>query len=318
MPPVTPYASSSSLRSLKKAKAGVRMAEGRILIVEDDVELAETLGDYFESRGYEVKVTHLGEEAVSICRDWVPEIVIQDIRLPDIDGYEVVRHLQQNVRTRQVGVVFLTELTNRDYRLRGLKLGAVDYITKPFDLEELGLRVSNAIKALQRPRPFDPITNLLRREALKDELFSTIKKGRWVALRIVLQGIEDFRDFYGFVAGDDLLRAVALVINNTLNRHTSGRKITGLLGEADFLLVIPSREADRIEATLRERIGKTVSFFFPAGEFARLPAEEGSPIIKVKMGKALLDQQVHRSLKDIEKATEPLELVSVINVEGRS
>jgi len=297
------------------------MAEGKILIVEDDAEVADRLQAYFRAGGYEVKVTPFGMEALEICRHWVPEVIIQDIRLPDIDGYEVVRRLQESVRTKQIGVVFLTELGSRADRLRGLQLGAVDYITKPYDIEELSLKVKNAIKALRRPQPFDPVTNLLRRDAFACEVLSLIETGEWAALRILLRGIEKFRDFYGFVAGDDLLRAVSLVLNNALNLYEGARGIAGLLGEGDFLLLVPADKVDEIETYLKNKLGRTVGYFFPTGEFASLPTDrQAPPVIEVKMGKAPVKGGIYRSpeeakslLRDIEKATEPLETVALVN-----
>lgn len=289
------------------------MSEGRILIVEDDVEFAEHLQRFFQAEGYEVRVTSFGQEALEISRHWLPEVIIQDIRLPDISGYEVVRRLQERVRTRQIGVVFLTELGSRSDRLQGLRLGAVDYITKPCDFEELSLKVKNAIKALRRPQPYDPVTNLLRREAFACEALSLIRSGDWTALRVLILGMEEFRDFYGFVAGDDLLRAVALVINNALNSCGEASCLTGLLEEGDFLLLIPADEADRVEELLREKLGRTVSFFFPSGEFAALPADRGTPpSIEVKMGRAMIRGGLYNNLEEIERATEPLKTVTVV------
>ena len=293
------------------------MSEGRILIVEDDAEFADHLQKLFQAEGYEVKVTPFGQEALEISRHWLPEVIIQDIRLPDIDGYEVVRRLQESVRTRQIGVVFLTELGGRTDRLRGLRLGAVDYITKPCDFEELSLKVKNAIKALRRPQPYDPVTNLLRREAFACEALSLIKSGEWAALRVLIQGVEEFRDFYGFVAGDDLLRAVALVINNALNSCEETKCITGLLGEGDFLLLIPADKVDRVEKLLRDKLGRTVGFFFPSGEFATLPTDRGTPpVIEVKMGKTLIKGGLYSNLDEIESATEPLKTVTVVERGG--
>ncbi|MCS7287145.1 MAG: response regulator [Anaerolineae bacterium] len=282
------------------------MPEGRILIVEDDVELAVRLKDYFQARGYEVLIAHLGQEALSLARLWTPEIIIQDIRLPDMDGFEVARRLAESPRTRAVGIFFLTQLGDRESKLQGLKLGAVGYMAKPFDLDELELRVRNAIKALRRPRPLNPITGLFNRETLAIELSSLLQEGKWAAFRVLLDGIEEFMDYYGFVTADDLLRAVALVLKNLL-AQTRAEGLAGHLGEADFLFLCPVEKAEEIESKLKETLARTIAAFYPAKEIAG----ERRPTITIKLGKAIIEEGKISLLEEVERATTPLESIDV-------
>ena len=277
------------------------MPEGRILIVEDDVELAERLRDFFEARGYEVKTAALGQEAITLCRRWIPDIVIQDIRLPDMDGFEVARNLAQSPRTKSAGIFFLTQLDNRESKLQGLSLGAIDYVAKPFDLEELELKVRNAVKALRRPRPQNPITGLLNRETLALEMAPMLRKGSWTAFRISLEGIEEFRDVYGFLAADDLLRAVALVLKNLL-AQIGGEGILGHLRENEFLLLSQAEKVEEVENKLREAVIRTIEAFYPAQEISGKHTE----LLSVKFGKASIEGREGLSIEDLEKATEPL------------
>jgi len=277
------------------------MPEGRILIVEDDVELAERLKAFFEARGYEVKTAALGQEAVALCRRWIPDIVIQDIRLPDMDGFEVARSLAQSPRTKSTGIFFLTQLGDRESKLQGLSLGAIDYVAKPFDLEELELKVKNAIKALRRPRPQNPVTGLLNRETLALEIASMLREGNWVAFRISLEGIEEFRDIYGFLAADDLLRAVALVLKNLL-AQVGGEGIIGHIRENEFLLLSKPEKGEEVENRLREAVIRTIEAFYPAQEIGRKRRE----LLSVKFGKASIEGREGLSIEELEKATEPL------------
>ncbi|HID62834.1 MAG TPA: response regulator transcription factor, partial [Anaerolineae bacterium] len=119
------------------------MKKNKILIVEDDLDTSDMLRVYFEAQGYEVLTAAWGGDALEICQKTLPDLIIQDIRLPDIDGYEICRRLRDNLRTSQIPFIFLTEKRERDDKIAGLKLGAVDYITKPFDVQELRLRVRN-------------------------------------------------------------------------------------------------------------------------------------------------------------------------------
>jgi DNA-binding response OmpR family regulator len=131
-----------------------------ILIVEDDLDVADMLNAYFRVQGYEILAANWGEEAVKLCQKKIPDLVILDIRLPDIDGYEVARRLRNDRHSREIPIIFLTDKRNRQDRLQGLELGADDYVTKPFDIQELRLRVRNALRRSSQGTLTNPVTNL--------------------------------------------------------------------------------------------------------------------------------------------------------------
>jgi DNA-binding response OmpR family regulator len=131
-----------------------------ILIVEDERDTADMLSAYFESQGYQVLQAAWGKDAVQLTAETTPNLILLDIRLPDIDGYEVCRQLRMQRRTQNTPIIFLTEKRERMNRLQGLELGAVDYITKPFDIQELRLRVRNALRRAEFDTLTDPVTSL--------------------------------------------------------------------------------------------------------------------------------------------------------------
>ena len=116
-----------------------------ILVVEDDFEIAQMLRIFFESKGYQVIIAPRGEKALELCQRRLPNIILLDILLPGIDGYEVCRRLKSNQQTKSVPVIFLTQKDERADQIIGLGLGADDYITKPFDIAELESSVERLI-----------------------------------------------------------------------------------------------------------------------------------------------------------------------------
>jgi DNA-binding response OmpR family regulator len=118
----------------------------RILVVEDEFETADMLRIYFEFCGYEVLSTAWGRDVLGICRESDPDLIILDIQLPDTDGYEVYRELSNTQQTSHIPVIFLTKLVGDDLKAASRAKGALDYITKPFDLEQLERRVRNALR----------------------------------------------------------------------------------------------------------------------------------------------------------------------------
>ena len=122
--------------SLTRMSGGRNVAETpHILIVEDQSNTAEMLHSYFQAQGYKVTTVGWGRDALAFVEKTLPDLVVLDIRLPDIDGYEVFRHLRAHWRTEHIPVIFLTEKRERGDKLLGLEMGAVDYITKPFDVQ---------------------------------------------------------------------------------------------------------------------------------------------------------------------------------------
>ena len=118
----------------------------RILVVEDELETEEMLRTYFEFCGYEVLSTAWGKDVLDICLEGHPDLIILDLQLPDIDGYEVYQELSNTQQTSHIPVIFLTKVVDDDLKATSREMGALDYISKPFDLEELERRVQNALR----------------------------------------------------------------------------------------------------------------------------------------------------------------------------
>jgi PleD family two-component response regulator len=237
--------------------------EAKILIVEDDPDVADMVQTYLQAQGYKVMAVNWGEEAIPASLTGHPDLVILDIRLPDIDGYQVAERLRSDRRTQEIPIIFLTEKQGRADRLHGLELGADDYITKPFDVQELRLRVRNALRRTVGGSVINPVTDLPE-EVLSDErLRECLESNGWAAILISLQYLEDFRENYGFVASDDVLRAVGLMIRNAVREVGGLNDYVGHLGPTHFLLVTRSEGASVLKKRIRERLGSSMDYFYP-------------------------------------------------------
>src|SRR3972149_520886 len=126
------------------------MSKGRILVVEDDFDISNMLRIYFTGQGFEVSVAPRGGEALALTRQSIPHLIVLDIMLPDMDGYAVCKEPRPPPPPSHIPIIFLTQKDERSDKIAGLELGADDYITKPFDIEELKLRVTNAIARQER------------------------------------------------------------------------------------------------------------------------------------------------------------------------
>ncbi len=237
--------------------------KSRILIVEDDPDVAEMLTAYFRSQEYDVSTVNWGEDGVRSSQQSTPDLVILDIRLPDIDGYEVARRLRSDRRTADIPIIFLTEKRDRADRLQGLELGADDYITKPFDIQELRLRVRNALNRVSQGSLTNPITGLPEGALVEEKLSQVLGGNNSALLFVSLENMDAFRESYGFVASDDVLRAISLMIANTMGEFSRPEDFLGHLSGTDFILVLPPSNLASLSEKLRARLGQAMEYFYP-------------------------------------------------------
>ncbi|HDD24653.1 MAG TPA: response regulator [Chloroflexi bacterium] len=230
------------------------MSEGRLMIVEDDVDISNMLRIYFQSQGYDVIVAPRGEDALEMCRQQLPHIIVLDIMLPDMDGYDVCRNLRGNLRTSHIPIIFLTQKDERSDKIKGLELGADDYITKPFDLEELKLRVKNSMSRAQYESLTNATTGLPSGRLIEDQLRKLMRRDGWGIIYVGIRGFNEFKDEYGFVAGEEVLRFVAMVMGRAVDSVGTPNDFIGHIGGDDFLIIAANKEVlPAIAKDLQER-----------------------------------------------------------------
>lgn len=240
------------------------MEKPQLLIVEDNTDLSDMLNAYFRVQSYDVLIANWGEEAVKLSLEHDIDLVVLDIRLPDIDGYEVCRRLRSNRKTQDIPIIFLTEKRDRIDKLQGLELGVVDYITKPFDIQELRLRVRNAISRAQRHALINPVTDIPEGAASQERLSSLLLSDeRWAILQLTISSLGAFRERYGFVAADDVLRAVTLMIKNAVRDYGTTDDYIGHASPESFFIITTVDKAEEIKARFEARIEQSREYFYP-------------------------------------------------------
>ena len=241
----------------------------RMMVVEDDRDTAEMLVAYFEAQGYAVTPVAWGQDAIREAQEGTtPDLILLDIRLPDMDGFEICKHLRSHRRTQYIPIIFLTEKRERSDRLSGLELGAVDYITKPFDIQDLRLRVRNILRRSKYQTLVHPVTGLPNLDLVEERLSVLINQQNWAMLTVQINGLNAFADRYGFVARDDALRALALLMNNVVNDGQSDpdSSFVGQINDNSFLIIVEATRLPDLRERLTARIRQSVNFFYPAKE----------------------------------------------------
>ena len=262
------------------------MTKDKILFVEDDPEQANVLRLYFESQGYEVMQASWGRDGVEMARKNPPDLIVLDIRLPDLDGYEVCRQIRRNWRTSQTPVIFLTDLKQRGERLAGLKLGAVDYLTKPYDVQELRLRVRNALSRSKFESLVDPVTGLPGEKLIDSRLQEIIHGRNWAIVLLSILGLEEFSERYGFVSSNEVLRATSLVLTKAVGDLGGPDDFVGDPGRGDFIVVTSPETVTPLKERVVTELKRNIAYFYPVAD--REPpadkAHEAAPVISIALG----------------------------------
>jgi PleD family two-component response regulator len=285
------------------------MGKARLLVVEDDIDIGNMLRIYFSGMDFDVDVAMRGKDALEKTKQVLPHLIVLDIMLPDIDGYEVCRNLRTNMRTSHIPVIFLTQKDERSDKLQGLELGADDYITKPFDIEELKLRVQGAIRRSERESLTDPRSGLPAGRLIEDQLRRIIRERGWALLDARLNNFEPFKDVYGFVAGDDVLRFTSMLIGEVVDELGATSDFIGHAGGDNFIIITKEEKAEAIKARLKERFDNEVqthyNFMDRQQGFVQAPAPDGTtvkvPFMTISVG--IVSPSAH-SFADIREITE--------------
>ena len=281
------------------------MSNGRILIVEDDFDISNMLRIFFTGQGYHVDVAARGNDALELCRKKLPDLIVLDIMLPDMNGYEVCTVMRKTTRTSHIPIIFLTQKDERSDRIAGLELGADDYITKPFDIEELKLRVRTAINTYKRHNMTDPITGLPSSRLIEDQLRALMRSKDWTYLQIGIDHIEPFSDEYGFLARDEVLRFTTLLLNEVDDEHGTLDDFIGHATSNTFVLVTKVENVNTIVNELRQQFAEGIlsHYSFIDREQGGIMQPDGKLVPLMKLSLGIVSDKTQR-FSDIREITE--------------
>ncbi|HET9111590.1 MAG TPA: response regulator [Ktedonobacterales bacterium] len=213
-----------------------------ILVVEDDALVAGMLRATLEAEGYHPLVACTGEEGVILAQREDPQLILLDLMLPGMDGFAVVQNLRGNARTAHIPVMVVSARHDAADKVRAFESNVDDYLTKPFNGDELLARIRTQLRHVQQLQ-LSPLTGLpsgLRIEhAIEDRL---TEPGCWSILYLDLDNFKAYNDVYGFVRGNDLIRLLGRIINETMRELGGPTDFLGHVGGDDFvLLTTPDR-----------------------------------------------------------------------------
>jgi DNA-binding response OmpR family regulator len=226
-----------------------------ILIVDDDQAIIKLLTDLFSIEGYQILSTNWGHEAISLIEKHHPDLVIMDVLLPDINGFEVTERIRAKRGTAFTPVLFLSETAEREQRLKGLSLGAEDFIGKPFDIEELVLRVRNVLGRFAHAAQTNPVSGLPENTLLDHVLDLCLQSQPRQIIIISIFNMDQLRKEQGFLKADSIFRIIAERLEETLQAEGDAASLLGQISPHQFVLIMPeqftTQKVDSLEESLQ-------------------------------------------------------------------
>ena len=226
------------------------MREPRVLAIDDSILIHRLLKEQLRSENVEIHSASCAAEGLALARSLDPEVILLDVNLPDIDGYEVLSSLKTDAHTREIPVIFLSGSAETTDKVRGLDMGAIDFVIKPFDVTELKARVRAAIRLrtllrlLAQRAQLDGLTGLWNQtyldSRLRQELADARRHERPLALLICdVDRFKSINDRWGHPFGDRVLERVAQLLS-------SGRAgdVPCRYGGEEFALIMPDTKSD--------------------------------------------------------------------------
>ncbi|CAN5798669.1 MAG: GGDEF domain-containing response regulator [Acidimicrobiia bacterium] len=217
----------------------------RILVVDDDPDILQVVKINLELEGYDVDTAADGREAVDKALVDAPELILLDIMMPRMDGLTALRRIRSHGTTGNTSVILLTARGLPEDRVRGLELGADDYITKPFDISELVARVKAVLRRTQAARDLSPLTGLPGNFRIGQEIEQRIEAGGSFALTYCdLDNFKAYNDHYGFMRGDEVIRFCARCMVEAAEAIGESEAFVGHIGGDDFVALTSAEKAE--------------------------------------------------------------------------
>ena len=239
----------------------------RVLVVEDDEATRGALRALLNDAGYVCDEASDGERAVAAMRDAQFDLVLLDLGLPGMSGADVHHYLRQDPRTRFLPIVFLTAHADREVKLAELEAGAEDFITKPYDADELLARVGAAVRRSSGLRAVNPLSGLPGNTTITEEIESRLARNEDFALLYVdIDRFKEFNDHYGFTRGDSVITMLAEILV-----HVAGvdQRFVGHVGGDDFVVIARADEAEALAEGIARRFDDAIQALYDVEDRAR-------------------------------------------------
>ena len=242
----------------------------RVLVVEDEPNIREIINFNLENWGFEVIQAEDGETALAMAEEYSPDLILLDLMLPKMDGIEVCRRLKSGFWTSRIPVIMLTAKKEVKDKVRGMEVGADDYITKPFSREELEARVKMVLSRTRSQRDRNSLTSLPGQIAVQGHVERLLADNiPFALLYLDLDNFKGYNDYYGHSRGDEVIKLLADVIVGAVAQRGSRGDYVGHIGGDDYTVVCAPEAAKEISDDIVAEFEIKVTSLFAPEDVAR-------------------------------------------------
>ncbi len=235
----------------------------KVLVVDDDPLMRRIVTQSLEKEDYELLEAESGSAAVEAALKQRPDLIILDVMMPGMDGFEVVYRLRQHPMTQGIPIVMLTALGEMSEKIHGMQLGADDYVTKPFDPRELRARVQAHLKRSEQYLQTSPLTNLPGNPAIQRVITARIAAHEPLAvIYLDLSNFKSFNDKYGWLAGDQVLRDLGDIILRNVMALGDKDDFVGHVGGDDFVILTRPHCVEAIARAINHDFDERIPFHY--------------------------------------------------------
>jgi diguanylate cyclase (GGDEF)-like protein len=246
------------------------MSEGHILVVDDDADIARFIEVNLRLEGFTVDVAVSGTAALTAIAGGVPDLVLLDVMMPDLDGIEVCRRLRASPATANLPVILLTAKGLSADKVVGLAAGADDYVIKPFDTLELVARIRSTLRRNAEMRGVSPLTGLPGNHRIDSEIaLRVLAEEPYAVCYFDLDNFKAFNDAYGFLRGDDVIALLADALGMAAAEAAPPPPFVGHVGGDDFVLICDPGGAEAACRRVLEVFDKRVLELHEPADVAR-------------------------------------------------
>ena len=219
----------------------------KIAIIDDDEDIVEVTKAFLRRRGFEVFTAFDGESGIQLVRSHHPDLVLLDLMLPDIEGYEVCRRLKEDSELWHTPIIYFTAKGEFSDKITGLKSGGDDYVTKPFEPEELLARIWMILNRNQNVLDANPLSKLPGNNAIQKQISFRLEKGdKFAIAHMDIDHFKSFNDEYGFERGDQAINGLAQLLTQVVKEMGRTTDFVGHIGGDDFVLISTPDQIDGI------------------------------------------------------------------------